>query len=127
MKPALLVIDMQNDFKRDASPYACPIQHTIKPDKSDAERFEPAEVRACIEGAEGDGFFGSKLEGTIKKTGADTLLFCGVIVVADCCGAASTVEGLTAEELNIITLEDLKNREYETEILAFEELKRRLE
>lgn len=79
MKPALLVIDMQNDFRKGASAYACEMldggligrvkrlieicrqknisivytQHTIKPDKSNAENGEPADVRACIQGTEG--------------------------------------------------------------------------
>lgn len=79
MKPALLVIDIQNDFRKGASAYSCemlddglvkrvgklielcrqkdiPIvytQHTINADKSNAENGEPADVRACIMGTEG--------------------------------------------------------------------------
>ena len=79
MKSALLVIDCQNDFLKDSSPYACqmfddnllkkivqlislcrekkiPIiytQHSIKEDKSNAEIGEPSDVRACIIGTDG--------------------------------------------------------------------------
>lgn len=79
MKAVLLVIDMQNDFKKGKSAYSCemlddklikkvknliefcrgkkiPIiytQHTIKPDKSNGEIGEPKNVRACIEGTKG--------------------------------------------------------------------------
>lgn len=78
-KMALLVVDVQNDFKRDASYYECPMldkrllsrirnlidfcrtknipvmftRHTILPDKSDAEIGEPESVRACILGTDG--------------------------------------------------------------------------
>ena len=79
MKPALIVVDVQNDFKKDASEYQCPelddrllanikdlvvfcrfknipvifTQHSIKSDKSNAEHGEPDSVRACIEGTDG--------------------------------------------------------------------------
>jgi len=74
MKSALIVIDMQNDFIKDTSPYSCQMlddklilrvkklinfcrkkkisiiytQHSIKPDKSNTEIGEPKNVRACI-------------------------------------------------------------------------------
>jgi len=79
MNPALIVVDMQNDFIRDHSPYSCqmldnvliqrvkrlvefarekkiPIiftQHSIRSDKSNAELGEPEDVRVCITGTYG--------------------------------------------------------------------------
>jgi nicotinamidase-related amidase len=79
MRAALIVVDVQNDFKMDAGYYACPMlneellsqieslvsfcrfkkvpiiftQHSIKTDKSNAEIGEPDEVRACIIGTDG--------------------------------------------------------------------------
>ncbi len=79
MKSALLVIDCQNDFIKNSSPYQCgmlddglisniadlikfcrknriPVvytQHGIKSDKSNAEFGEPINVRACIIGTRG--------------------------------------------------------------------------
>jgi ureidoacrylate peracid hydrolase len=126
MKPALIVIDMQNDFVKDTSPYSCqmlddslilrvkklinfcrgkkiPIiytQHSIKPDKSNAEIGEPKNVRACIIGTKGweiirkvaprkedivirkdrfSAFFNTKLENVLKNLKVDTLILCGVL------------------------------------------------
>ncbi len=190
MKPALFVIDMQNDFRKGASAYSCemlddgligrvkqliwlcrqknvPIvytQHTIKADKSDAENGEPADVRACIMGTDGwkiirelepkqtdgivlkrraDAFFESRLAETLKSLNADAVIVCGVwtnncvrataeaayarnyklILVSDCCGASSVIEGYTAEQINEITLKELKERTYETQLIAIDELK----
>lgn len=79
MKAALLVIDMQNDFRKGNSDYSCPMlteklvqnvknlidicksrnipviytQHSIEPTKSNAEVGEPENVRACIIGTTG--------------------------------------------------------------------------
>jgi nicotinamidase-related amidase len=79
MKPALIVVDVQNDFKKGASDYQCPqldknllaninelvvfcrskkipiifTQHSIKSDKSNAEHGEPDSIRACIEDTSG--------------------------------------------------------------------------
>src|SRR3989344_9170644 len=79
MKLALIVIDCQNDFIKNRSPYACQMfdkrligniqkligycrkrripvvytQHSIKKDKSNAEFGEPETVRACIVGTKG--------------------------------------------------------------------------
>ncbi len=190
MNPALLVIDMQNDFRKGASAYACEMldnglinrvkrlvelcrqknipvvftQHTIKPDKSNAENGEPADVSACIQGTEGwkiiaelelkrkdnivlkhraDAFFESKLAEALKNLNADTVIVCGVwtnncvrataeaayarnykiVLVSDCCGANSFVEGFTAEQVNEFTLKELKERTYDTQLLTLEEIK----
>ena len=124
-KSALIVVDVQNDFKKDASEYQCPelddkllasikelvvfcrsinipvifTQHSIKSDKSNAERGEPDSVRACIEDTNGwqvaqeieprpedyfvtkhkfDAFYESKLEDLLKKLKVDTVIICGV-------------------------------------------------
>jgi ureidoacrylate peracid hydrolase len=79
MKAALIVVDVQNDFKKGAGAYACPeldedllsrieslvdfcrsngipvifTRHTIMPNKSNAELGEPNEVRACIKLTDG--------------------------------------------------------------------------
>lgn len=81
IKPALIIVDVQNDFKKGMSPYECPqldedllarikelkdfcrsknipviyTLHSIKPDKSDAEIDEPDSIRACIIGTPGWG------------------------------------------------------------------------
>ena len=190
MKPALLVIDMQNDFKKGASAYSCemlddgltgrvkqlieicrqknvPIvytQHTIKADKSNAENGEPADVRVCIQNTEGwkiikeletkqkdnivlkhraDAFFESKLSEALKNLKADTVIVCGVwtnncvrataeasyarnykiILVSDCCGANSFVDGFTPEQVNDFTLKELKERTYGTQLLMLDEIK----
>lgn len=191
MKPALLVIDMQNDFRKGASAYACemltgelvervkqlidlcrqkniPIvytQHSIKADKSNAENGEPADVRACIAGTDGwriirelepkqkdnivlkhraDAFFESKLAEVLKNLKTDTAIICGVwtnncvrataeaayarnykiVLVSDCCGANSLVEGFTADEVNEFTLKELKERTYETQLVTLDELRK---
>ncbi len=190
MKQALLVIDMQNDFKKGASAYSCemftdelvgrvkqlietcrqknvPIvytQHTIKADKSNAENGEPADVRACIMGTEGwkiikelepkqndsivlkhraDGFYESKLAEALKNLKVESIIVCGVwtnncvrataegayardyriIFVSDCCGANSLVDGFSPEQANEITLKELKERTYETQLLTLDEIK----
>lgn len=189
MKPALIAVDMQNDFKRGASAYACemlddglverarqlielcrrkgvPIvytQHTIRPDKSNAESGEPADVRACIQGTDGwkiigelepkqkdsivlkhraDGFFESRLAETLKGLKADAVIICGVmanncvrataegayardykiILVSDCCGANSFVDGYTAEQANEFALRELKERTYDTRLATLDEI-----
>ena len=74
MKQTLLVIDCQNDFIKDSSPYSCEMldnvliknikklidycrncdmnivytQHSINEDKSNAEQGEPLDIKACI-------------------------------------------------------------------------------
>lgn len=79
MNSLLLVVDMQNDFIKDRSPYSCQMlddylikrvkklldffrerkikvvftQHSIKSNKSNAEFGEPQDVRACIIGTDG--------------------------------------------------------------------------
>ncbi len=193
MKPVLIVIDCQNDFIRDASPYACQMldaelvgrirrlivfsrernilvvytQHSIQPDKSNAEFGEPSEVRACIVGTDGweiieelkphagevivrkdkyDAFFKTNLESVLRNIGADTLILCGVLtnncvrataegahyrnfsimLVSDCCGATSYLKEKTAEEIHDITLHDLKERMYETNIFSLSELEAKL-
>ncbi len=150
MKPALLVIDMQNDFRKGASAYSCemlddglvgrvkqliglcrqknvPIvytQHTIKPDKSNAENGEPADVRACIQGTEGwkiikevepqqkdsivlkhraDAFFESKLSEALKNLNADTVIICGVWT-NNCVRA--TAEASYARDYKLILVSD---------------------
>lgn len=190
MKPALLVIDMQNDFRKGASAYSCEMldggligrlnllielcrqknvpvvytRHTIKADKSNAENGEPADVRACIQGTEGwkiirelepkrkdsivlkhraDAFFESKFAEALKSLNADTVIVCGVwtnncvrataeaayarnykiILVSDCCGANSLVDGFTAEQANDFTLKELKERTYETRLVTLDEIK----
>lgn len=190
MKPALLVIDMQNDFRKGASAYSCemldggligrveqlielcrqknvPIvytQHTIKADKSNAENGEPVDVRACIIGTDGwkivselepkqndnivlkhgaDGFFESKLSEALKNLNADAVIVCGVwtnncvrataegayarnykiILVQDCCGANSLVDGFTPEQVNEFTLKELKERTYDTQLFTLDGIK----
>ncbi|MDO8558060.1 MAG: isochorismatase family cysteine hydrolase [bacterium] len=126
MKPALLVIDCQYDFLRDVSPYQCgmldnaligrirsliefcrghgiPVvytQHSIEPDKSNAEFGEPEGVRACIISTKGweiiedlkpragdavvkkdkyDAFYKTDMENVLQSLGVDTLILCGVL------------------------------------------------
>lgn len=189
MKYTLLVIDCQNDFIKGASPYSCemldqqlvmqikklidfcrakgiPIvytQHSIKPDKSNAEFGEPKEVRACIIGTPGweiipllqpqprdfiiakdkyDAFYHTDLENPLKKLKVQGLILAGVltnncvrataeaahyrgyklILVADCCGATSYLKDETHEEIHDITLRDLKERMYQTEIINLNEV-----
>jgi len=190
MNPALIIIDCQNDFIKDRSPYSCQMlddklvgrikeiiafarergikiiytQHSIEADKSNMEFGEPEDVRACIVGTEGweiigdlkpregelvvrkdkyDAFVGTGLEETLRGLKTDTVILAGVLtnncvrataegahyrnfkifVVSDCCGATSYNKGKTDEEIHELTLEDLKGRMYETEIVTLEELK----
>lgn len=189
MKYALLVIDCQGDFIKGASSYSCemldenlvirirklinycrskniPIiytQHSIKPDKSNAEFGEPKEVRACIIGTLGweivpalqpkprdfiiakdkyDAFYHTDLENVLRKLKVEGLLLSGVLtnncvrataegahyrgyqitLIADCCGATSYLEDKTHEEIHDITLRDLKERIYQTEIMNLEDV-----
>lgn len=109
MKPALLVINMQNDFRKGASAYSCEMldseivftQHTIKPDKSDAENGDC--VRATAEAAYARN--------------------CKLVLVSDCCGANSFVDGFSAEQANDFTLKELKERTYDTQLLTLDEIK----
>lgn len=193
MKPALIVIDCQNDFIKGHSSYECemldekligriskllmwsrergfPIvftQHSIKPDKSNVEFGEPDDIRACIVGEPGwkivddlspakgeyivrkdkyDAFVGTNLEKLLRKLKIDTVILAGVltnncvrataegahyrnfkvIVVSDCTGATSCNKGLTSERVHELTLEDLKGRMYETEIMTFNKFKLKL-
>ena len=187
---ALLVIDCQNDFFKDLSAYSCqmldnkliknikklidfcraekiPIvytQHSIKKDKSNAEKGEPKDVRACIIDTKGwkiideikprkddkiirkdryDAFYKTNLEKVLKKLKADTLIICGVltnncirataegaiyrgyklIVVPDCCGATSFIKGVSHKRMHELTLKDLKERTYQTELVNLSEIK----
>jgi biuret amidohydrolase len=126
MRTALIVIDCQNDFMAGASAYECamldrdlivriskliayarkrefPIfytQHSILPDKSNAENLEPDTVRTCIEGTTGceiisdlrpissdtiirkdkwSAFDDTKLDEILKKRKLMTLVLCGVL------------------------------------------------
>lgn len=191
MKPALLIIDCQYDFLRDVSYYQCGMfddtligrirgliefcrsrgiplvytQHSIKPDKSNAEFGEPEDVRACIVGTKGwgivdelglrvgdavvqkdkyDAFYKTDMEKILRGLGADTLILCGVLtnncirataegahyrnfklfIISDACGATSYIPGKTNEEIHNITLRDLKERMYETEIVTLAELQK---
>jgi nicotinamidase-related amidase len=190
MKATLIVIDMQNDFIKGASPYSCEMldknlinrvkeligfcrkekihiiytQHSIKPDKSNAETGEPSEVRACIIGTDGwkiineikpndnddvvrkdkfDAFYKTRLKNLLKKLKADTVILCGVmtnncvrstaegayfrgyklIIVSDCCGATSCIPKISHEKIHELTLKDLKERTYETQIVSLKEVK----
>lgn len=125
-KTALLVIDVQNDFIRDASPYSAQMldralisrikklinkarrsklqiiftQHTINPDKSNAEKDEPKNVRACIGGTRGweiikelkprkkeivvkkdkyDAFLDANLNTILSNLKIENLIICGVL------------------------------------------------
>lgn len=189
MKPALLVIDCQNDFIQNSSAYSCdmldealilkikqlceffrsknlPIiytQHSIKSDKSNGEFGEPEEVKACIIGTTGweiidslkpvkndkivlkekyDAFYETDLHQILKKLKIDTLIIGGVLtnncirataegahyrnyniyLVNDCCGATSYISGMTSELIHEITLKDLKERMYSTEIINLADL-----
>ncbi len=192
MKPALLLIDCQNDFIKNKSDYSCemldsqcisrikqlidfcrqkqmPIiftQHTIKPDKSNEEFGEPKEVRACIEGTEGwqiihelgkkdedkvvkkdkfDAFYNTDLHEKLQKLGVDTLIICGcytnncvrataegahyrnfrLFMVSDCCACVSFVKDYENQQVNDFTLKELAERMYETQVMSFDELKKR--
>ena len=191
MKPALIVIDCQNDFIKGHSSYECemlgkklierikklliwtrnkkiPIiftQHSIKTDKSNEEFGEPKDVRACIIGEPGweiikglkpkkgelvvrkdkyDAFVNTNLEKLLKEKKIDTVILSGVLtnncvrataegahyrnfkifVVSDCTGGTSCNKGLSSKKVHDLTLEDLKGRMYETEILSFLKLKK---
>jgi len=193
MKPALLIIDCQNDFVKGKSAYSCtmlddkliariksliehcrsekiPIiytQHGIKSDKSNAENGEPEDVRACIIGTEGwkiintikpekndsivwkdkfDAFYNTNLDDILKKQKIDTLIVCGVnsnncvrstsegayyrgyklMLVKDCCGAISFVKGYTPAQINDLTLKELAERTYNTELLTLAQLQARI-
>jgi nicotinamidase-related amidase len=143
-------------------------QHSIKPDKSNEEFGEPKNVRACIIDTKGwgiidslkprdgetviqknkyDAFYQTNLEEKIKKTGADTLILCGVltnncvrataegahyrnfklVIVSDCCGGTSYLPEKTDEEIHDITLRDLQERMYETKIALFKDLSKVLQ
>ena len=193
MKPALLVIDCQNDFIKNSSPYACQMldkkliqkiealidvcrkkkipvvytQHSIKPDKSNAEFGEPEDVQACIIGTKGweiidelrpqkseaivqkdkyDAFYNTSLDNTLKRLKVDTLILSGVltnncirataegahyrgyslVIVSDCCGATSYIEDYSARQIHDFTLRDLKERVYETKLVVFKELAKKI-
>jgi len=90
-----------------------------------------------------DAFVGTDLEELLRKLKVDTVILAGVltnncvrataegahyrnfkiIVVSDCTGATSCNKGLTSERVHELTLEDLKGRMYETEIMTFSKLK----
>lgn len=125
-KTALLVIDVQNDFISGASPYSAQMldralisrikklidkarrsklsiiftQHTINQDKSNAEKDEPKDVRACIKGTRGweiikelrprrgeivvqkdkyDAFQDTNLNTILKNLKIEKLIICGVL------------------------------------------------
>ena len=189
----LLVIDCQNDFFKGLSAYSCQMldrrlvknikkligmcrkknipvvytQHSIKKDKSNAEKGEPDDVRACIIGTKGwkiideikprkddkiirkdryDAFYKTNLEKVLKKLKADTLIICGVltnncirataegaiyrgyklIVVPDCCGATSFIKGITHKKMHELTLNDLKERTYQTDIVKLNDMVKKL-
>ncbi|HLD81217.1 MAG TPA: isochorismatase family cysteine hydrolase [archaeon] len=185
---ALAVVDMQNDFRAGSgSPYACQgldeklvknvkklisackekgfkvvyTQQSINPDKSNAERGEPLDVRVCITGTPGweiikeiqpkpgdfvvrkhraSAFFKTSLEEELKKESIDSIVFCGVytnncvrataqdayardyhvVFISDCCGAQSDGK-MSHRKMNKLALEDLRNRQYETEVLTLKE------
>jgi ureidoacrylate peracid hydrolase len=91
-----------------------------------------------------DAFVNTELEALLKKLKIDTVILAGVltnncvrataegahyrnfkiIVVSDCTGATSCNKGLTSKKVHELTLEDLKGRMYETEILSFRKLEK---
>ena len=125
MKLALLIIDCQNDFIKNASAYSCQMlnkglignigrllkicrgkmdiiytQHSIKKDKSNAEAFEPKNIRTCIIGTKGwkiiedlkalkedhvvrkdryDAFQKTRLDDILKRKKIDSLIIAGVL------------------------------------------------
>lgn len=151
MKYALLIIDMQNDFIKDSSEYSCQMldnnliqrvkrliefsrekeipviytQHSIRPDKSNAEVGEPENVRACIAGSKGweiidelkpdeskdhivikdkyDAFYGTELGYLLKNKEIDTVIICGVLT-NNCVRA--TAEGAHYRGFKIIIVKD---------------------
>jgi len=150
MKLILIVIDCQNDFIKDASPYEArmldekligrieclinfarekkiPVvftQHSIKPDKSNAEFGEPKDVRACIVDTKGwkiidglkprrgetvirkdkyDAFYKTELETVLRKLNADTLILAGVLT-NNCVRA--TAEGAHYRNFKLILVSD---------------------
>jgi len=150
MKYALLVIDMQNDFIKDSSEYSCqmldnnliqrvkrliefsrekeiPIiytQHSIRPDKSNAEVGEPEDIRACIVRTNGweiinelkpyrsdyilkkdkyDAFYGTELGYLLRRDEIDIVIICGVLT-NNCVRA--TAEGAHYRGFKIIIVKD---------------------
>jgi nicotinamidase-related amidase len=105
----------------------------IKPDKKDfvvmKDKF--------------DAFYGTELHDVLKKQGIGTLIMCGVnsnncvrstsegayyrgyrlILVKDCCGAIDFIEGYSAKEINDISLNELGERTYDTQVLTLEQFK----
>jgi ureidoacrylate peracid hydrolase len=158
MKPALIVIDCQNDFIKDSSSYyikdpsdyfcqmldskligrikqliefcrnkKIPViftQHSIKPDKSNAEVDEPKDFKACIIGTKGwkiikglepkkgelivrkdrfDAFYNTSLEKILKKLKIDSVILCGVLT-NNCVRA--TAEGAYYRNFRLILVSD---------------------
>ncbi len=149
MKPAVIVVDMQKDIVLPRRAYTSKmalgivpkirelldfarkrripvvfLRYIIKADRSDAERFEPKNVRACSEGTEGaeiteelrpkkgefvvdrnrhNGFLNSRLENTLKKLGVDCLVFAGVNT--NICVRATAMEGYY-RDYEIVVLKD---------------------
>jgi len=146
----LLVIDCQNDFIKDRSPYSChmlgnrlvgrikkliefarknkiPVvytQHSINPDKSNAECGEPRDVSACIIGSRGwkiieslrpkkgesvvwkdkyDAFLNTDLENVLRRLEAKTLILSGVLT-NNCVRA--TAEGAHYRNFKLILMSD---------------------
>lgn len=46
-----------------------------------------------------------------------------LVLVSDCCGANSFVDGFAAEQVNDFTLKELKERTYDTQLLTLDEIK----
>lgn len=150
MKQSLVIIDCQNDFRRDQSPYACQMldarligriknlltfarerglavvytQHSIKPNKSNAEFGESEEVRACIIGTPGweiiddlkphpkdhiiqkdkyDAFLNTDLEKVLKDLKTDTIILAGVLT-NNCVRA--TAEGAHYRNFKLLIVSD---------------------
>lgn len=92
-----------------------------------------------------DAFYNTKLHDILKKQGIDTLIMCGVnsnncvrstsegayyrgyklMLIRDCCGAIDFVKGYSAEEINSLSLKELQERTYDTELLSLAQLKKR--
>jgi len=106
--------------------------------------LEPQKGERVVRKDKYDAFVNTRLEKILKDLKIDTVILAGVltnncvrataegahyrnfkiIIASDCCGATSCNRGLTSEQVHKLTLEDLKCRMYETEIMAFGKLKK---
>lgn len=107
------------------------------------EELKPEAGDFVIQKDKYDAFYGSDLEQTLRAIEADTVIICGVLtnncvrataegahyrnftlyIAGDCCGATSYISGRTNEEIHTLTLLDLKERMYETNLVSLKDLR----